>query len=267
MSKGVYWTETGGSQRNIQATQWSQILLAREGDTAERQAALGSIAQQYWKPVYTWLARKGLDREQAKDITQGFFTDVVLGRGLVSKASPDKGRFRSFLLTAVSNYAKDFHRRQTAARRRPAEGLLSLEGMDTTADGIGGGRYDPAVDEPPDEAFHRAWASQLLDDVIADVKEQCHQLGQQLHWEVFRRRVLSPIARGGKPEAYADIADQLDLPSAARATTMNDTVKRKFEVAMREHVRPQVESSHEVDLEIRELIGILSSRQPASRPR
>jgi RNA polymerase sigma-70 factor (ECF subfamily) len=214
-----------------------------------------------------WLVRKGFRREQAKDITQGFFTDVVLGRGLVSRASPDKGRFRSFLLTAVSNYANDCHRRQNAARRKPAEGLLSLDGMDTTTEPNGNGRYDPAVEEPPDEAFHRTWAAQLLDDVIADVKEQCCRLGQEVHWEVFRRRVLDPISQGGKAEPYADIAERLDLPSATRATTMNDTVKRKFEVAMREHVRPYVADSGDVDLEIRELIGILSNRQPASRPR
>ena len=262
MARGAYWTETGGSQRNIQATQWSQILLARDGDTAQRQAALGSIAQQYWKPVYTWLVRKGFRREQAKDITQGFFTDVVLGRGLVSKASPNKGRFRSFLLTAVSNYANDCHRRQNAARRKPAEGLLSLEGMDTASE-----RYDPAVEEPPDEAFHRTWAAQLLDDVIADVKDQCIRLGQQRHWDVFQRRVLNPVTRGDRPAPYATIAEELELPSATRATTMNDTVKRKFELAMREHVRPYVASSRDVDDEIHELIEILSSRQPASRPR
>ncbi|MFP4055172.1 MAG: RNA polymerase sigma factor [Phycisphaerae bacterium] len=257
MPRGAFWTETGGPNRGIQATHWTQILMVQGGDTSQRQAALGLITRQYWKPVYTYLVRKGFRREQAKDITQGFFTDVILGRGLVAKAAPEKGRFRSFLLTAVNNYANDVLRRQSAASRHPREGLVSLEGMEYTE------RYDPPVEEPPEDAFHREWAAQLLEEVIADVESQCRRLGQQKHWEVFRRRVLLPVIHSRKAPAFADVANELDIPSPTRAMTMNDTVRRKFETTLRRHVRPYVETARDVDDEIRQLIEILSVSSPA----
>ena len=84
-------TESGGRDDRMRNTRWSQVMLVRDGDTAQRSSALGTIARQYWKPIYAYLMRKGLTNEVAKDLTQGFFHDVVLERHLVEKADPEKG--------------------------------------------------------------------------------------------------------------------------------------------------------------------------------
>ena len=247
-----FGTDAGGRDYQLQQTRWTQILLAQQGDTAQRQAAIGTITEQYWRPVYFFMLRKGLDNETAKDLTQGFFTDVILGRELIAKADPGKGRFRSFLLTAANNYARDFRRRQAAARRSPEHGLVSLERSDVAR------VVESSENESPEDAFNRAWASALLDQVLSEVEHQCRQAGQAKHWEVFRRRVFLPIASGGKPESYADLCRRLDIDGAERATTMNVTVKRKFEAALRRRVRQLVDSEDQVDEEIQELMRILS---------
>jgi RNA polymerase sigma-70 factor (ECF subfamily) len=253
-----YRTEMGGPRGRMMQTHWSQIMLVRNGATDQRRQALGSITRQYWKPVYCYLRSRGCDNERAKDLTQGFFTDVIFGRQLVSKADPGQGKFRSYLLASVGNYVNDQHRRRTAATRRPEKGLVSLEGVEAE-------RFVGSdVDANPDASFHRAWASSLLSDVLGELEDNCHRQGQQTHWEVFRRRHLRPILEGVKPQSYAEICQACEIQTPAQATTMNVTVKRKFETILRRRVRQSVESDQQVDDEIRDLMNILSKMDPGS---
>jgi DNA-directed RNA polymerase specialized sigma24 family protein len=234
-------------------TQWTQILLVQNGRTQQRQDALGCITQQYWKPVYSFLRNKRFDNETAKDITQGFFTDVILGRQLVDRADPGQGKFRSYLLAAVSNYARDYCRRQTASTRRPSEGVVSLEGCELSE------LLPESTEQSPDGAFNRTWAHTLLDSVLQEVEASCLAAGQGRHWQVFCDRHLGPIRQGSPPLPYNEICRKLNIDSASQATTMNVTVKRKFETILRRRIRLQVESDSQVDQEIDDLMAALSA--------
>ena len=246
----------GGYNELLESTQWSQVRQAAQGSGAEQRDALGGIALQYWKTVYCFFLRKGFDSERAKDLTQGFFTDVILGRGLAGKADPSKGRFRSLLLKAAENYANDFRRKEAAAIRKPDKPLVSLEGLD-------GARLIVSCDtESPAEAFNRTWASALLGKVLDEVHQQCTQADQATHWAVFQARVLRPITDGEPAVPYADLCKQLNIARPDQAATMNTTVKHKFEATLRRHVRQWVDSDDDVAEEIVELMRILS--QPAA---
>ena len=87
-------THMGGSGSSFDTTRWTQILLAGGTPSAEGRMAMNVVVADYWKPVYSYLRRKGYPNERAKDLTQGFFAQVVLGRRLISRADPAKGRFR-----------------------------------------------------------------------------------------------------------------------------------------------------------------------------
>ena len=91
----------GGAREVFLTTHWSLI-----GDIQSKhdkdQALMNLLLKRYWKPVYSYLRQKGYDNEQAKDLTQGFFYEVVLNRNLVQRADQCKGRFRSFLLHALN---------------------------------------------------------------------------------------------------------------------------------------------------------------------
>jgi DNA-directed RNA polymerase specialized sigma24 family protein len=248
----------GGSGAEMMQTRWSQIFLVQQGRTQQRQQALGSITQQYWKPVYSFLRCRGYDNDRAKDLTQGFFTDVILGRQLVDKADRNQGKFRSYLLSSLGNYVNDQHRRRTAASRRPEKGLVSLEGVEAN-------RFvSSQTDADPERTFHRVWASALLSTVLRELEAQCRSRGQAKHWEVFRHRHLLPILEGVRPASYARICRQCDIETPAKATTMNVTVKRKFESLLRRRVRQSVDSDEQVEDEIRDLMNILSQMDPGS---
>ena len=241
----------GGYNELLESTQWSQVMRAGHGDGDQRRTALGAIAVQYWKPVYSFFLRKGFDNEQAKDLTQGFFTDVILGRNLLGKADPGRGKFRSLLLKAATNYAEDCRRKKNAAIRSPEKPMVSLEGLD------GAKLITSPDDESPDHAFNRAWASALLARVLDEVEQQCRQADQVTHWAVFQARVLRPITEGARPVPYADLCRQLDIDRPDQAATMNTTVKHKFETTLRRHVRQSVDSDDEVSREIAELMAVL----------
>ena len=88
----------GGETETFLTTHWSLIEDVQSRGDKDR-ALIGLLLGKYWKPVYCYLRRKGYDNEQAKDLTQDFFHEVVLSRDLVRRADQSKGRFRSFLLT------------------------------------------------------------------------------------------------------------------------------------------------------------------------
>jgi len=245
-------TSMGGLDGSFAKTPWGQIVGARTGAKGRRRALLEDLLRRYWKPVYCYLRRKGHENEPAKDLAQGFFHEVVLGRNLIGRADPAQGRFRTFLLAALDHYLAGVHRAQTAKKRRPAGGVLRLDGGDL------GDVPPPCKSLTPEEAFHHVWASTLLDGVLKTVEAMCHQNGQEMHWQLFRARVVRPIMENARPPSLKVLCARHGVADAVRASSMILTVKRRFQVVLRREVRQFVGSDAEVDGEIRELIGIVS---------
>ena len=93
----------GGMGQAFLTTCWSLIgNIQSAGD--RNHALIGVLLEKYWKPAYCFLRSKGYDNEEAKDLTQGFFCEIVLNKNLVQRADQAKGRFRTFLLHALSQY-------------------------------------------------------------------------------------------------------------------------------------------------------------------
>src|SRR5512136_1624843 len=118
-------TAIGGEGERFLTTHWSAIE-GIQSDEHSSGTLISALLQQYWKPVYCYLRRKGYDNERAKDVTQGFFQEIVLGRDLIRRADRDKGSFRKFLLTALEHYRKSIHRKDTARKRLPAGKRIPL---------------------------------------------------------------------------------------------------------------------------------------------
>ncbi len=93
-------TDMGGTRERFLTTQWSLIENIKAGQDQDK-LLIGFLLEEYWKPVYCYLRRNGHDNEQAKDLTQAFFHEVVLNKDLVGRADKAKGRFRSFLLHGI----------------------------------------------------------------------------------------------------------------------------------------------------------------------
>jgi RNA polymerase sigma-70 factor (ECF subfamily) len=200
--------------------------------------------------VYLYLCKKGNNHDKASDLVQGFFVKVI-ERGLIQKADPVKGRFRSLLFAALDRYACDEYEKEVTLKRRPTGGTRSLDAFEAPLS-------LPAMEASPEQIFDYAWAAQLLDEVITDVEDQCRQAGQQQHWEVFRQTVLDPIRFGDEIPPMPELCQELDIGTPKQAAAMNVTVKRRFTRILQAHVREFVASEEEVESEIDDLMEILS---------
>jgi DNA-directed RNA polymerase specialized sigma24 family protein len=226
-------TSLGGANRQFPQTEWTRML-----DGRQREEVLVELCQDYWKPIYSYLRAMGFRNEQAKDLAQGFFTDKVLGQDLIRKADRTKGRFRNFLLRSVRNYAISIQR--TAKPHR------SLDGD----------REDPVSAGNPEAEFNRVWADGLLQEVLAELEQECGQRGKEMHWHVFHDWLLDPQIEQKK--TMSEICLRYGVQDSSKAYHMIENVKRRFRALLRSRLGQVVASNVDAEAEIREFIGIFS---------
>jgi RNA polymerase sigma-70 factor (ECF subfamily) len=178
---------------------------------------------------------------QSADLTQGFICDVMLHRGLLMEADPRRGRFRSLLLAALQNYLRERHRNEN--RVRPF-------GDDAGAPA----RTPESRESHPSRAFSQQWTATLIQRVLETVHRQCAEGQLGPHWTIFEHRVVRPMLLGEPPAAYPALMARLNVRSAAQASNMLITVKRRFARALLQEIARTVESRADVEDELRELL-------------
>ncbi len=245
-------TDMGGTQEAFLTTHWSLVDGIGTCDNADKSRVLvGVLLKRYWKPVYCYLRHKGYDNEQAKDLTQGFFHEVVLGRDLIQKADPSKGRFRTFLLTALSRYLISAREYETARKRIPQHKLVSLDAIDPPE------FPEPMARSTPEEAFNYSWASSLIEQVLQEVETTCRDQGQAVYWLVFQNRLLRPIMERTKPPLLGEICQEYGVEDGIKASSMILTVKRRFRATLKKYLRHSVTSDEEEIDEFHEIMQFL----------
>jgi hypothetical protein len=245
-------TDMGGIQEAFLTTHWSLVdNIGISGDSDKKRNLIGLLLKRYWKPVYCYLRRKGYDNEQAKDLTQGFFHEVVLSRQLIQKADRSRGRFRSYLLAALNNYISAVHAAETAQKRMPKGKLIPLDMTDPP------NFCRITRNYTPEESFDYAWVSALLEKVIDEVETTCYEEGMTVHWRVFCEKVLAPITDGTDPVSLAEICHKYDIESSRVASNMIITVKRRFQAILRKNLRETVTSDGQIEDEFAEISKFL----------
>jgi len=243
-------TDMGGIRESFLTTHWSLIEAVQQGQDKD-QALIGLLLRRYWKPVYCYLRRKGLGNEEAKDLTQAFFHEIVLNRRLVDRADPCKGRFRSFLLHALDQFFIDQRRRESAGKRIPKDKLVSLDLCDPPA------LPQTILDRSPEDCFLYAWKSELLERTLAEVQAECEQQGLQTHWQLFRDKVLVPTLENRPSELMKVIAVRHGIASESTAFNMLLTVKKHFRAALRRNLRNTIVLEQDIDEEWRDILALL----------
>jgi DNA-directed RNA polymerase specialized sigma24 family protein len=244
-------TAMGGVGRAFMTTHWSLIEDAGCSDDDKNTALIELLLKKYWKPVYCYVRRRGHPNEEAKDLTQGFFHEVVLSRNLLGKADRTKGRFRSFLLTALNHYLINVHHKQAAKRHIPKARLVGMS-MDELSE------LPQAVTTlTPEDSFTYAWVSALLEEVLANLKAAYEQADRRLHWQIFRDRTLRPIMEGRDAPSLESVCRTYGVSDTAKASNMILTVKRRFQTLIRQHLRDLVMSDREAEEELQEISRFL----------
>lgn len=222
--------------------------MAREADSTAARAALTALCQAYWFPLYAHVRRRGHDAENARDLTQGFFAEL-LARNAVGLAEPQRGRFRTFLLTALDNFLHHAHRDAQALKRGGGREIVSLDAQDAEQ------RFalEPAEERSPDREFDRRWALATLERARGRLREEFSLAGKA---ELFD--LLRPHLQGDTDgPAYAQIAAQLNLTTGAVKVTVH-RLRRRYGELLREEVTQTLANPADAEAEIRHLIASLS---------
>jgi RNA polymerase sigma-70 factor (ECF subfamily) len=129
------------------------VLSAGQNDSPRFEEALEKLCSTYWYPLYAHVRRRGHDAEAARDLTQGFFAEV-LAKGSIKSAEPARGRFRTFLLAALDNYLRHQHRDSHTVKRGRGTEIVSWDAQEAEQRFA----HEPADNSSPDREFDRRWA-------------------------------------------------------------------------------------------------------------
>ena len=252
------YTDMGGARQHFLTTHWTLIEgIKSQADTDK--ALISLLLDRYWKPVYCYLRHKGYDNEQAKDLTQDFFHEIVLNRNMVLRAEQCKGRFRSFLLYALNQFLIDRTREREAIKRIPRHKLISLDTLDPEA-------VPQTIPHlGPEDSFNYAWKTALLDQVLSEVEKVFRRQEMEIHWKVFHERVVKPILENVKAPSLPEICTRYALDDEAKASNMIVTAKRRFQSELRKHIRNTVLSQNQVDEELSEILNLFPEKAQDSK--
>ena len=114
------------AKQDFTETQWSLVKAAADQTCPTAAAALETLCERYWLPIYVYLRRRGFSEEDAKDLTQGFFAEII-DRNTFANANKAKGKFRAYLMGTLNNFLGNDWDRAHAKKRGSGETILSLE--------------------------------------------------------------------------------------------------------------------------------------------
>ena len=246
MNSQTMHTLPGSSQ--FPTTRWTLVVAAGDPQRKDARSALVSLCENYWYPLYAYLRRRGYAPDQAQDLTQEFFMRVLEGRYL-DRADPEKGRFRSFILTSLKFFAADEHDRQRA-QKRGGGAVVSLEFSS------GEERYqrEPGHNETPDRIFERRWALSMLERVMERLRDEFVQHGRPENFERMKVFLL------GQSEApYADLAREMNTSEGALKVAIH-RLRKRYRELFRQEIADTVADPAKVESEMRYLATVLTRK-------
>jgi RNA polymerase sigma factor (sigma-70 family) len=230
-------------------THWGIVLAAGQGTTPDAEAALETLCRTYWYPLYAYVRRQGHSPEEAQDLTQEFFARF-LEKNHFGQADPERGRFRTFLLTALKNFLTNEWIKTARQKRGSGRAFLSwdLQGAENRYD------TDPSDGTTPETIFEKRWAVTLLERVLTLLREECLAGDKGALFEQLKDYVWGE--KSGV--TYAEVAGALSLSEGAVKVAVH-RLRHRFGELLRGEIAHTVARPEEIDDEVHHLIEVMSS--------
>ena len=230
-------------QGRFATTQWQMVRQASACADDERIQALDQLLRTYFPALIEYLKRQyRLPEDRAEDVVQDFVTDQVLIKNLLSKASQERGRFRTFLLNSIQHYTNDRIRREKALKRRPVNGFTTLTDVQMQA----------LEQEQTDsqEAFDDVFARQVIAEAIQRTHQRCLTENHMEIWEILHARILAPLLEDLPITAYDELVTELGLQNRGEAQNRLASGKRIFKRYFRAVVEEFAADEQELEEEL-----------------
>lgn len=228
-------------------TRWSVVLAAGARQSPAGSQALATLCASYWYPLYAYVRRRGFDPHEAQDLTQEFFAHLLDSEG-VSVATPQRGRFRSFLLASLQNFLANHWRKEHAQKRGGGKAVLSL---DLAA---GEQRYvaEPAHELTPEKIYERRWALALLQQVVDTLATEYAADGKSLLFEHLKGYLGGTL--DGLP--YAELSAQIGMSVGSIKVAVH-RLRRRCGDLLRQQIAETVGDPAAIDEELQDLFAAL----------
>ena len=229
-------------------THWSVVLEA-QGESPAAQEALEKLCRTYWRPIFAFLRRQGRPPEEAEDITQGFFAQL-LERGKFSAIRKEKGRLRSFLLGALKYFVADEQRRAMAIKRGSGLRPIPLEEL-RAGDRI---EMEPSDPMTAEMIYERRWALTVLERVLSGLKDEYLAADNAALFDSLKE--LLPDEPGSPSQA--EIAARLGMTENAVRQAFY-RFRQRYQSILREEIAHTVATPADIEDELRHLIAVLEA--------
>jgi RNA polymerase sigma factor (sigma-70 family) len=233
--------------RVFATTHWSVVLAAGQGAEVPAQHALETLCGAYWYPIYVYVRRKGYGPDDAQDLTQEFFAQLIAKAHLRS-ADREKGKFRTFLLAVLEHFlAREWNR----AHRKKRGGQYTFLSLDQQTPEE---RYklEPADNDTPERKFLRQWARTVLNQAMAALEKECEVAGKA---PLFRE-VKGLLAGERDDLGYAAIGQRLAVAEGTVRVTVH-RLRHRYGELLRNEIAQTVNGPEKVDEEMRYLLDAL----------
>ena len=230
-------------------TQWSLVLAAGRRGSAEAEEALGRLCAMYWYPIFAFVRRQGYSVDAAQDLTQSFFTRLIEKED-IGDADRNRGRFRTFLLTACQHFLSNERDRMLAIKR--GGGRLPVP-IDVALAEV---RYQSSLahSETPEHLYDRQWCLTLLTSVLDALRDEYAASGTSRQFERFRGFLTMDEDAG----THADAGRELGMSADAVKVAVH-RLRRRYRDALRRQIAETVDSDEEIEDEMRHLLKTLGN--------
>ena len=237
------------SPRMFVTTHWSVVLAAKQEPSAEADAALERLCRTYWWPLYAFVRRRGYEVHDAQDLTQEFFARL-LAKDFLRAVDRSKGKFRSFLLAALEHFLAKEWRRANAQKRGGQFTFVSTDAESAEQQYL----QVPASNLSAEQLFEQQWATTLLNQALARLREEFVAAGKEALFE----NTKSFLTGEKQAQSYAELAARQETTEAALKMAVS-RMRQRYGELLRAEIANTVTRPEEVDEELRALMGALSS--------
>lgn len=234
--------------REFTTTHWSVVLAAREPDAPKAAAALAELCRTYWYPLYAFVRRKGHGPHDAQDLTQSFFARL-LEKNYVAQADRGRGRFRTFLLAALTHFLADEWDKGRRQKRGGGREMISFD----AASAEERYRLEPIDQLDAAKLYERRWVTTLFHKVLARLEQEFRDSGKG---GLFDQLKASLLAEETGP-SYAELGVQLGLKEEAVKQAVH-RMRRRYRELFREEIAQTVAGPDEVEDELKHIFAVLS---------